>query len=103
VDAIWKTNPILRQRFPAYLKEEHGQILSPYKSLPSLMMDGREVLVAEGTGAIRAYQAMLYGPQKSDLTVRAQWQKLLLQYCELDTLSMVMVYQHWKQLLALPA
>jgi hypothetical protein len=103
VDAIWKTNPILRQRFPAYLKEEYGQILSPYKSLPPLMMDGREVLVAEGTGAIRAYQAMLYGPQKSDLTVRAQWKKLLLQYCELDTLSMVMVYQHWEQLLALPA
>jgi len=97
VDAIWKTDPMLRQRFPAYLKEEDGAILSPYHSLPPLLIDGKDALVAEGTGAIRAYQAMLYGSQRSDLSIRSQWKKLLLQYCELDTLAMVMVYLHWQQ------
>jgi Domain of unknown function(DUF2779) len=97
LDAIWKTDSILRQRFPSYLKKDGDKILSPYQSLPPLMIDGRDALVAEGTGAIRAYQAMLYGPQKSDLGQRAQWKKLLLQYCELDTLAMVMVYLHWQQ------
>lgn len=99
VDAIWKINPTLREQFPAYLKEQDGEIFSPYKSLPPLIIDGKEVIVAEGTGAIRAYQAMLYGPQKLDLIIRELWKKILLQYCELDTLSMVMVFLHWKQLL----
>ena len=100
LDAIWKSNPALHERFPTYVKKEGGEILSPYKSLPPLIMDGEDALVAEGTGAIRAYQAMLYGPQKSDLSIRAIWKKLLLQYCELDTSAMVMVYLHWRQLLS---
>jgi hypothetical protein len=100
LDAIWQTNPALRGRFPSYVKEENGVLLSPYQSLPPLIIDSQDIFVAEGTGAIRAYQAMLYGPQKSDLSIRAKWKKLLLQYCELDTLAMVMVYLHWKELFA---
>lgn len=101
LDAIWKTDPILREQFPNYMKEESGEILSPYKSLPPLIIDGEDILVAEGTGAIRAYQAMIYGPQKSDISIREVWKKLLLQYCELDTLAMVMIYLHWQKLLSL--
>lgn len=101
VDAIWKTTPALRQRFPAYIKEQSNEILSPYQSLPPLVIDGEEVSVSEGTGAIRAYQAMLYGIEKSNATVREQWKKLLLQYCQLDTLAMVMVYLHWRQILVI--
>ncbi len=97
VDAIWKTTPALRQRFPAYIKEQSHDILSPYQSLPPLVIDGEEVSVSEGTGAIRAYQAMLYGKEKSNPIVREQWKKLLLQYCQLDTLAMVMVYLHWRE------
>ncbi len=96
VDAIWKTNPAIRQRFPTYLKEENSEVLSPYQSLSPLLIDGENVFVSEGTGAIRAYQAMLYGNEKSDVAVREQWKKLLLQYCELDTLAMVIVYLHWR-------
>lgn len=95
LDAIWQDNQSLRQRFPAYVKEENGKLLSPHKSLPPLVIDGRDVFVSEGTGAITAYQAMLYGMQKADMTIREKWQRLLLQYCELDTLAMVMIYQHW--------
>lgn len=97
LDAAWQTNPALRDRFPSYVKYENGELLSPYKSLPPLIIDGRDVSVREGTGAITAYQAMLYGPQKSDLTIRDRWKHLLLQYCELDTLAMVMIYWHWKE------
>jgi len=97
LDAIWQTNPSLRQHFPAYLKEENGELLSPHKSLPPLVIEGRDVFVNEGTGAITAYQSMLYGSQKSNMAAREQWKRLLLQYCELDTLAMVMIFSHWRE------
>jgi Domain of unknown function(DUF2779) len=97
LDAIWQANPSLRSRFPAYVKEENGGLLSPHKSLPSLVIEGRDVFVNEGTGAITAYQSMLYGSQKSNMVARAQWKQLLLHYCELDTLAMVMIFSHWRE------
>ncbi len=97
LDAIWQANPSLRSRFPAYVKEENGELLSPHKSLPPLVIDGKDTFVNEGTGAITAYQSMLYGLQKSDMTNREQWKRLLLQYCELDTLAMVMIFSHWRE------
>jgi hypothetical protein len=97
LDAVWQTDPILWGRFPAYVKEKDGELLSPHKSLPPLIINGKDVFVNEGTGAITAYQSMLYGPQKSDKGNRDQWRRLLLQYCELDTLAMVMIYWHWKE------
>jgi hypothetical protein len=99
LDAVWNTNPALRKRFPKYVKEESGELLSPHKSLPPLVINGRDVFVNEGTGAITAYQSMLYGAQDSDATAREQWKQLLLKYCELDTLAMVMIYWHWNELL----
>jgi hypothetical protein len=97
LDAIWQANPSLRSRFPAYVKEENSQLLSPHKSLPPLIIDGKDVFVNEGTGAITAYQSMLYGSQKSNMAAREQWKRLLLQYCELDTLAMVMIFSHWRE------
>jgi hypothetical protein len=99
LDAVWNTNPTLRERFPEYVKEENGELLSPHKSLPPLVIDGRDVFVNEGTGAITAYQSMLYGTQDTDAAAREQWKHLLLKYCELDTLAMVMIYWHWNELL----
>lgn len=101
LDAIWQINTALRERFPEYVREENGKLLSPHKSLPPFEIDGREVFVNEGTGAITAYQSMLYGPQKGDMHIREQWKQLLLQYCKLDTLAMVMVYWHWTERLKL--
>ena len=94
LDAIWRANPSLRSHFPEYVKEENGEMLSPYKALPPSTIAEKEVVVNEGTGAIRAYQSMLYG-QKLDPDIRDQWKNLLLQYCKLDTLAMVMIYWHW--------
>lgn len=95
VDAMWKSNPGLRDRFPEYIYKSGGQLLSPYKALPSLVIQGEPVVVTEGTGAMRAYEAMMYGLEKDDPVIREQWRKLLLQYCQLDTAAMVMLWMHW--------
>ena len=99
-DALWKNSPQLRAQYPEYVKLEDGEILSPYKTLPPLEIDGKMVEVAEGTGAIRAYEAMVYGLEKGDAETKEKWKRLLLQYCKLDTLSMVFIWQHWKKLAA---
>jgi hypothetical protein len=96
LDAVWQINEGLRKRYPEYLKLEDGKLLSPHKSLPPLEINGQDALVNEGTGAITAYQSMLYGPQKGNLAVREQWKSLLLEYCKLDTLARVMIYWHWR-------
>ena len=54
--------------------------------------------VHEGTGAMLAYQEMMYGADKNDLGVKEQWGSLLKQYCKLDTLSMVLIFEHWRRL-----
>lgn len=97
LDAVWQVNEGLRKRYPEYVKASEGKLLSPHKSLPPLEINGRDVFVNEGTGAITAYQSMLYGPQKVDRSIREQWKNLLLQYCKLDTLAMVMIYRHWME------
>jgi hypothetical protein len=95
-DALWKTNPSLRAAFPEYVREKDGEMLSPYASLPPLEINGTMVSVAEGTGAIRAYEAMVYGLERSEPATREKWRRLLLQYCKLDSLSMYMVWEHWR-------
>jgi hypothetical protein len=94
-DAVWKSNPRLRADFPEFLKTQDGGIQSPYASLPQLEINGRPVVVAEGTGAIRAYEAMLHGVESADRVTKAQWRDLLCQYCRLDTLAMVWIWKHW--------
>ncbi len=95
LDAIWKSNPALHTRFPSYFKKDNDKLITPYQTLPPLLINGQEIAIHNGAEVIRAYQAMLYGAGKHDLQVREQWKKLLLQYCKLDTLAMVMVWSHW--------
>lgn len=38
---------------------------------------------------------ILYVPNEKKLAV--VWKNLLLQYCELDTLAMIMIYWNWKE------
>ena len=97
-DAVWKSNTVLRTEFPEYLRLQDGEILSPYASLPPLEIGGRPVVVAEGTGAIRAYEAMLYGVERENAGAKMQWRDLLRQYCRLDTLAMVWIWHHWTSL-----
>jgi hypothetical protein len=97
VEAIWKINSGLRNQFPEYLQTISGQIASPYEALPPLQIQDRDVVVAEGTGAMRAYEAMMYGLEKDNPDIREKWKQLLLQYCKLDTVAMVMLWMHWTE------
>lgn len=95
-DAVWKSNPDLRAAYPEYVKVQEAQILSPYAALPPLQIGERFVSIAEGTGAIRAYEAMMCGAERADPEIRNRWRDLLLQYCRLDTLAMVWIWRHWQ-------
>jgi hypothetical protein len=92
--AIWNAAPELRSHpwFAEYSREEAGCPVDPYKTLPPLPVGGEDEVVREGTGAIRAYHALLHGsPGEAQ-----PWRELLSQYCRLDTLAMVIVWEHWK-------
>ena len=98
VDAIWQANPAIRARLPQYdIASENGPI-SPYKTLNPLIIEGRQISVAEGVGAIIAYYAMMDRLAANAILELNQWRELLRQYCKLDTLAMVMVWWHWRQL-----
>jgi hypothetical protein len=96
-DAIWRTQPRLRARFAALLGIVDDGATSLYKVLPSRLIDGQVCSIQNGTDALRAYQTMLFA---QDDAVRAGWQQLLRQYCRLDTLAMVLVWERWAELIA---
>jgi hypothetical protein len=98
LDALWKSDPRLRCRFEEITGAAHGARLGPYASLPSIEVNGIPQVVVEGTGAIRAYQAMMYGIERDNLTIRSEWKRVLLQYCALDTLAMVLIWECWREL-----
>jgi hypothetical protein len=89
-----------------WLKKENGQVVNPYKMLPPLFegwteseleenvseMEG----IADGGMALTAYAKLQY----QDMTdkERDEITSGLLKYCELDTLAMVMIYEHFKEI-----
>jgi len=46
---------------------------------------------------MKAYQEMMYGEEKHIPATKAKWAGLLQQYCRLDTLSMVLIYECWRR------
>ena len=95
LDALWKHVPEVRSRFLELTGNPGDPELGPYAALPPIVINGSEQRVAEGTGAINAYFAMVYGVEREDPVARDQWSRLLLEYCKLDTLAMVLVWEHW--------
>lgn len=102
--AVWGSNSDLHTDpvFSKYFrKTANGTTMNPYETLASLPFrdaqteEEAEEVVSEGVGAMRAYQEMLYGLSRGDAVRRDQWRRLLLQYCELDTAAMVMIWMHW--------
>ena len=95
---------ISSKNFPdshVWLKEEDGEIVSPYKMLPKVFgMDQDDleekisgiVDINDGGAALTAYGKIQY-TNMSDME-RGQIATSLLKYCELDTLAMVMIYEH---------
>lgn len=102
--AVWRDNKFVREHkwFAEYLREEGGRILSPYEALEGRRTkDGVIDAVRDGTGAMRAYQDMLYGRKRNDAAFRELHRGLLLQYCKLDTAAMVIIWMHWRNRLGL--
>jgi hypothetical protein len=75
--------------------DESGVIQDPYSLLPPFEIYGQSETVHDGTGAMRAYQEMLYGDVSSDQAARREYEKALLRYCKVDTLAMVLIWEHW--------
>lgn len=90
-----------------FLQFEEGKAISPYKALPSVYENwSQEQLdsalanigdIADGGTALTAYAKL----QFEDVTQeeRDALESALLRYCELDTLAMVMIYEHFKELI----
>lgn len=84
-----------------YKKREDGSIVNPYELLPepTPIYEGKRIKVQDGSGAMMAYQDMLYfGLSKNDEAVKKQYIDGLLKYCKLDTLAMVIIWEHWMSL-----
>jgi hypothetical protein len=97
LEALWRSDPTMRRQCAEWsgLAEEPAD--DPYRALPPVEIDGTFEQVREGTGAMQAYQHMMYGEHKDDAETRERWAALLKQYCRLDTLSMVLILEHWRR------
>jgi len=79
------------------LNEKDGRITDPYAQLPPLdIFDQGEKYLKDGGGAMAAYQDILFGLRKNDAKSLKAYEKGLLNYCKLDTLAMVIIWEHWK-------
>lgn len=97
LDALWPCDERMRRQFAEWTGLPADPASDPYAALPPLEICGIAQNVTEGTGAVRAYQAMMYGVEKDDVVAKKAWAELLLQYCELDTLSMVLVFEYLRR------
>lgn len=97
LDALWRCDEQMRARFETLTGLKADPTIDPYASLPGIEINGIMQDVVEGTGAIRAYEAMMYGVERDMPGVKSAWRELLLQYCKLDTLSMILIFEHWRQ------
>lgn len=87
-----------------WLQIEDNKVINPYKTLPPLFENWNEAdmeenisdieNIADGGAALTAYVKLQY----VDMTPkeREEITQGLLKYCELDTLAMVMIYEHFK-------
>lgn len=97
LDALWQSDPVMRSQFAEWTGRSGEGVADPYRTLPPVEIAGALQDVHEGTGAMRAYQEMMYGAASKGEEMRAKWAALLKQYCALDTLSMVLVLEHWRR------
>jgi hypothetical protein len=85
------------------LGESENGILDPYKLLEKRIIDetrNQVVNVKNGGDAMVAYRDMLYGISKNNPAAKQAYNKALKQYCKLDTLAMVVIWEHWQDLIS---
>jgi hypothetical protein len=99
--AVWRHHPAVHNHpwFRDYLQiGDDGAPRDPYKVLPPLPLGGdedNEDVVADGTGAIRIYQELIFR-EDAPPEHTANRRQLLEQYCRLDTAAMLMIWRHWR-------
>jgi hypothetical protein len=79
-------------------RDENSKIINPYKLLPPIEIYERAETVEDGTGAMRAYEDLMFGLNKGETGVVEKYRQALLKYCKLDTLAMVIIWEHWNSL-----
>lgn len=87
-----------------WLHFENSQVINPYQLLPKLFAewDLEKIentisdldTITDGGAALTAYSKLQFTDMSHD--ERSELRKSLLKYCELDTLAMVMLYEHLK-------
>ena len=80
---------------PAFTFDEYKNIINPYEQLPKLDLPGLDGGVHDGTGAMIAYHYLHHGPDATNDSIRALYSNALLQYCQLDTLAMLIIWEEW--------
>lgn len=103
-------NNVTSKNFPKdhiWLMIENGHVINPYKMLPSVfngwLEDDIENTLSEienidnGGAALTAYGKLQYTDMSEE--ERTELTKALLKYCELDTLAMVMIFEHFMELI----
>ncbi|MBP99208.1 MAG: hypothetical protein CL477_00830 [Acidobacteria bacterium] len=78
-------------------RDDKGNLLSPYDTLPPVEIDGAEITVQDGIDSVRAYQEMMFGAGYSEPKAKQGYEELLRRYCRLDTAAMVMIWRHWSE------
>ncbi len=111
--AIMQSSTFLKQKYSKplefgknlkgkiFFKEENGNVLDPYKLLPKIDSNVSSSntffgeLLADGAAAMKAFQLIQFSTIISD-EEKENLIKALKNYCELDTLAMVMLFEHLK-------
>lgn len=78
-----------------YAKDNNGDVIDPYKLLPQIDIYNKAETIKDGTGAMRAYEDIMYGLKKGNIEELEKYKTALLRYCKLDTLAMVIIWKHW--------
>lgn len=102
---IWK-DPEAKKLFPKYERMEDGTpAADPYDTLllntkrrPELahLPADRFSELRNGTEAMMTYMKCRFGQESSDPALKAIYNGAILEYCELDTAAMVMIWNHWR-------
>ncbi len=78
--------------------DANGQAQDPYTLLPSIRIMDQFEKVKDGSGAMRAYQDMMYGVYREHTLIKELYKEALLKYCKLDTLAMVVIWERWNEM-----
>ena len=119
--AVFESSPFIRDKYSkpigkinlnslnfdkdkVWIKIIEGAVEDPYKSLPKVFDDWDDDFetiselddINNGGAALTAYGKIQYTDMSHD--ERLKIKDALLRYCELDTLAMVMIFEHLKEL-----